>query len=53
MPVHTYSAHFIADPALRRAIADFLRRERAYVAAESEELAKFAPFRKDEKVEEV
>ncbi|HWB45760.1 MAG TPA: GNAT family N-acetyltransferase [Hyphomicrobiaceae bacterium] len=53
LPVRTYSAHFIADPALRRAIADFLRRERLYVEAEGEELAKFAPFRKDAKVEEV
>jgi predicted N-acyltransferase len=53
LPVPTYSAHFIADPALRRAIADFVRRERVYVEAESEELAKFAPFRKDENVEEV
>ena len=33
MPVTTYSAHYIADPALRRAIADYLKRERAYVAA--------------------
>ena len=33
MPTTTYSAHYIADPALRRAIADYLKRERAYVAA--------------------
>jgi predicted N-acyltransferase len=45
-PVTTYSAHFIADPALRRAIADYLKRERAYVAASAEELATFTPFRK-------
>ena len=36
MPVTTYSAHYIADPALRRAIADYLKRERAYVAAAGE-----------------
>ena len=47
VPVATYSAHWIADPALRRTVADYLQRERAYVAAESEELAAFAPFRKD------
>ncbi len=47
VPATTYSAHWIADPALRRAVADYLRRERAYVEAESEELAAFAPFRKD------
>jgi uncharacterized protein len=47
LPRTTYSAHFIADPALRRAIADYLKRERAYVAAAGEELASLAPFRKD------
>src|SRR6267154_1821507 len=47
MPVPTYSAHHIADPGLRRAIADYLKRERAYVAAAGEELAAFTPFRKD------
>jgi predicted N-acyltransferase len=43
----TYSAHHVADPALRRAIADYLRRERAYVEAVGRELAETAPFRKD------
>jgi predicted N-acyltransferase len=47
LPATTYSAHYIADPALRRAIADYLKRERAYVAAAGEELAGYAPFRKD------
>ncbi len=47
MPVTTYSAHYIADPALRRAIADYLKRERAYVAAAGDELAAMGPFRKD------
>jgi len=47
MPTTTYSAHYIADPALRRAIADYLVRERAYVAAVGAELAATAPFRKD------
>ena len=47
LPVTTHSAHFIADPALRRAIADYLARERAYVEAAGEELAAAAPFRKD------
>jgi len=46
LPTTTYSAHYVADPALRRAIADYLVRERAYVEAASEELAEFAPFRK-------
>ena len=47
MPVKTYSAHYIADPALRRAIADYLKRERAYVASAGAELAAMGPFRKD------
>jgi len=46
LPVTTYSAHYIADPGLRRAIADYLKRERAYVAAAGEELAEYAPYRK-------
>src|SRR5580704_16066636 len=47
MPRTTYSAHYIADPALRRAIADYLVRERAYVEAVGVELAASAPYRKD------
>jgi predicted N-acyltransferase len=46
MPTTTYSAHYILDPALRRAIEDFLKRERAYVAAAGAELAEATPFRK-------
>ena len=47
MPSTTYSAHYIADPALRRGIAEYLARERAYIAAAGAELATFAPFRKN------
>jgi predicted N-acyltransferase len=47
LPTTTYSAHFIADPALRRAVADYLAHERAYVEKEGEELATLAPFRKN------
>jgi hypothetical protein len=46
LPKTTYSAHYIVDPGLRRAIDDFLKRERAYVAMVGEELAQTAPFRK-------
>jgi uncharacterized protein len=45
MPTTTYSAHYIADPALRRGIADYLKRERAYVAAAGAELAAAGPYR--------
>jgi predicted N-acyltransferase len=47
LPSTTYSAHYIVNPALRRAIADYLARERRYVDAAGEELAAAAPFRKD------
>ena len=41
LPITTYSAHYIADPALRRAIADYLVRERAYVEAAGRELGEW------------
>src|SRR6476661_649969 len=47
LPRTTHSAHFIADPGLRRAIDDYLKRERAYVAEAGRELAGLGPFRKD------
>jgi predicted N-acyltransferase len=53
LPATTYSAHYIADPALRRAIADYLMRERSYVEAAGRELAEAAPFRKDLAEEDV
>jgi len=51
MPATTYSAHYIADPALRRGIADYLKRERAYIAAVGEELAATGPYRQDAAIE--
>jgi uncharacterized protein len=47
LPVTTYSAHYIAHAGLRRAIDEYLRRERTYVEAAGAELAAAAPFRKD------
>ena len=46
LPQTTYSAHYIADPDLRRAISDYLKRERAYVAEVGRELTEAGPFRK-------
>jgi predicted N-acyltransferase len=46
LPITTYSAHYILDPGLRRAIDDFLTRERAYVAAAGADLLEAGPFRK-------
>ena len=48
LPVPTYSAHWIADPALRRAVADYLTRERAAVAHEIALLGEESPYRKPE-----
>jgi len=45
-PVPTYSAHYLADPRLRAAVADYLEREREAVAEEIEALEELTPFRK-------
>jgi predicted N-acyltransferase len=47
MPTPTYSAHWIADPGLRHAIARYLQAERAAVVESIAELAAFGPYRKD------
>ena len=52
LPTKTYSAHFIAHKGLRRAIADYLERERAYVDAAGEQLSELGPYRKTMSVEE-
>ena len=44
-PPPTWSAHFIPDPGFRRAVADFLRREREAVLAGIAALAEAGPFR--------
>lgn len=46
MPVTTHSAHYIAHPGLRRAVADYLDHERQDVAETGEWLAEHGPFRK-------
>jgi uncharacterized protein len=45
-PVPTYSAHYVADPGFRRAVKDFLARERTATAQEREWLGERTPFRK-------
>ena len=47
VPVETYSAHWIADRNFRRAVADYLQRERDAVGDEIEFLADFSPFRQE------
>jgi predicted N-acyltransferase len=48
LPSPTYSAHYIAHPGLRRAIAAFLDEERAARVHDMAALAEFSPFRKEE-----
>jgi uncharacterized protein len=44
--VTTHSAHYIADPGFRSAIADFLERERRAVEREQEFLGELGPFKR-------
>ena len=46
MPSATFSAHWIADPGLRRAVARYLDEERRAVAEQREMLAEYGPYRK-------
>ena len=48
LPRPTYSAHFIANPGLRRAIGAHLERERPAVEAEIVALTELSPFRQEE-----
>ena len=45
-PVPMHSAHDIADPALARAVADYLKRERSHVNAAMAEYETMSPFRR-------
>ena len=47
LPVETYSAHYIADPRLARAVSDYLARERQAVTEEAALLAEETPYRRD------
>ena len=46
-PTITRSAHWIADPGFRRAVADYLKAERRQVAKDGEALAELLPFREN------
>jgi uncharacterized protein len=52
LPVTTHSAHYIAHPGLRRAIADYLKREREDVDQINAYLSEHSPFRKGERLEQ-
>ena len=49
LPVTTHSFHHIAHPGLKRAVADYLRHERAEVEAVGDILMDHSPFRKGER----
>ncbi|MDQ1198680.1 GNAT family N-acetyltransferase [Agrobacterium sp. SORGH_AS 787] len=51
-PVTTHSAHYIAHPGLRHAIADYLERERSEVEQINDYLEDHSPFRKSERQED-
>jgi uncharacterized protein len=48
LPVETYSAHWISDPGLRRAVERFLVRESEMVTRFNADLTELGPYRKDE-----
>jgi predicted N-acyltransferase len=51
MPVTTYSAHWIADPDFRKAVARYLDNEREHVAETVEALSELGPYRKSARPE--
>ena len=48
LPAPTYSFHWIPDPGFRRAVAQFLARERQMIEHKMEGLAEFSPFRHED-----
>ena len=53
LPVETYSAHWIADPGLKRAVERYLVEERKAVKEEVVEMAALGPFKRGGDVTEV
>jgi predicted N-acyltransferase len=51
-PVTTYSAHYIADPSFRQAVANYLQEERNYIAELQDTLSEQTPFRRGERLED-
>ncbi|MGD9830664.1 MAG: GNAT family N-acetyltransferase, partial [Hyphomicrobiaceae bacterium] len=46
-PVLVYSVHYIPDTGFRRAVANYLERERHHVEEEREILSRYGPYRRD------
>lgn len=51
-PVTTHSAHWIAHPGLRGAVADYLEAERPAVSREQAALETFSPYRRGERTDQ-
>jgi predicted N-acyltransferase len=47
LPKPTFSAHFLSHGGLRKAVSEFLDRERPAIRAQMEELATLSPYRRD------
>lgn len=47
LPVPTYSTHWIADPSFRRAVEDFLKREKTEMTFRRHALAGHSPYRQE------
>jgi hypothetical protein len=52
-PVHTWSAHWIADPRFRRAIANYLAQEQIAIDQYMESIREHTPYRRDSSIPEV
>ena len=48
LPVETYSAHWLADPGLHKAVARFLKQERVMVSQNNAEMVEMGPYRKSD-----
>lgn len=53
VPSATHSAHWIAHPGLRTAVAEYLERERTWVREDMEAVATMTPFRQSDRPEQV
>jgi predicted N-acyltransferase len=49
VPTTTRSIHWIGDPGMRHAVANFVRQERRQVVEEQKSLSNFTPFRKGDR----
>ena len=52
LPVTTHSAHWIAHPGLRHAVADYLEAERTAVEREQDALEGFSPYRRGDRTDQ-